>query len=257
MANKLKNIRATLLAMVLLLVTGTLRAQKVRDSSVAMPLVSLSYAAQLPFGDLAERFGWNSNIGLNIGYKTESNWIFSGNTQFFFGNQLRDTSMLRNMYTSDGQIINQNGTYANIVGYERGWIFTGAAGKLFPVIGPNENSGILLTLGGGFMMHKARIDSEQNLVPQFTGDYRKLYDRYTTGFAFNSFLGYLHMSNNGLANFFCGIDVSTGFTQGRRARQVGQTTEEIAANRTDIIAGLRFGWIVPIRKRAPQEFYFD
>lgn len=235
----------------------TASSQTIKDSSIFVPQISLSYAAQLPYGDLQERFGWNSNIGFNVDFKLASNWIVGANAQFFFGNQIKENSMLTHMYTSDGQIINQNGTFANVVAFERGWIFTGNFGRIFPVIGPNPNSGIVVKVGAGFMQHKVRIDSEQDLVPQFRGDYRKLYDRYTNGFVTTQFLGYLHMSNNRLTNFYAGFEMSEGFTQGRRARQMGQAPSEINESRVDVLAGLRFGWIVPIHRRAPKEFYFD
>ncbi|MCB0813173.1 MAG: hypothetical protein KDB87_08415, partial [Flavobacteriales bacterium] len=36
----------------------------IRDTSIFMVPISLSYAYQLPNGDLSERFGANSNVGL-------------------------------------------------------------------------------------------------------------------------------------------------------------------------------------------------
>lgn len=232
------------------------KSQAVKDSAIFATQVSLSYAAQIPKGDLESRFGWNSNIGFNVDFKLASNWVVGINSQFFFGNQVKDTSMLIDMYTSTGQIINQNGTYSNVLAYERGWIFTGNVGKLFPVIGPNPNSGILCKFGAGFIQHKIRIEAERDLVPQFTGEYSELYDRYTNGFVLTQFFGYSHMGNRGLTNFFAGIDLSEGFTRGRRARQAGAPTE-INKNRTDVLIGIRAGWIVPIRKRAPQDFYLN
>ena len=38
-------------------------------------LVSARYALQTPALDLADRFGTNSNIGLGVYYKTQSNWL--------------------------------------------------------------------------------------------------------------------------------------------------------------------------------------
>jgi len=241
---------------VLIILSSTGLGQGVKDSSIFCTQVGLSYAAQLPEGDLKSRFGWNSNIGLNVDFKLASNWIIGVNSQFFFGDRIKDTSMLEDMLTSDGNIINQNGAYSNVLAFERGWIFTGTCGKLFPIIGPNPNSGILFKLGIGFMQQKVRIDSEQDLVPQFTGEYKKLYDRYTNGVVITQFLGYSHMSSNRLSNFFGGIEVSEGFTRGRRDRQAGGETV-LNDKRTDILMGVRIGWIVPIRKRAPRDFYID
>ena len=246
----------TLILVATMLCSYGAKSQHIKDSSIFAPIASISYAAQLPAGDLASRFGWNSNIGLNADFKLASNWVVGAGAQFFFGNQLKDTSMLVDIFTSDGNIINQNGALANVVAYERGWMFTANFGRLFPVFGPNPNSGVLFKMGVGYMQHKVRIDAEQDLVPQFVGDYRKLYDRFTSGIALNQFIGYMQMSNNRLANFYGGFDISQGFTKGRRARQAGAVTE-LNDSRLDIIYGIRFGWIVPIHKRAPREFYFD
>jgi hypothetical protein len=252
--SEMKHTFTTLLLVVLFSSMGT--SQSVKDSSIFTTQVSLSYAAQIPEGDLKNRFGWNSNIGFNVDIKLASNWVLGINSQFFFGNQVKDTSMLTDMYTSNGQIINQNGAFANVLAYERGWIFTGNIGKIFPIIGPNPNSGILFKFGVGFIQHKVRIEAEQDLVPQFTGEYSKLYDRYTNGLVLTQFIGYSHMGNKGLANFFAGIDLSEGFTRGRRLRQAGAETE-VNKSRTDLLMGLRAGWIVPIRKRPLQDFYLN
>lgn len=230
--------------------------QSIRDTAKFRTQLSISYAIQLPEGDLKQRFGWNSNLGLFLDFKLKSNWVIGLNSQFIFGNQIKDTSMLSDMLTSDGQIINQNGNYARVQAYERGWNFSGNFGRVFSVIGPNPNSGILVKLGIGFMQHKVRIDAEQNLVPQFTGDYKKLYDRYTNGISFTQFLGYSHMSSSRLANFFGGFEFTQGITKGRRERQAGGPTD-LQDDRIDLLMGIRVGWIVPLYKRAPRDFYLD
>jgi len=248
--------RLAIILIAVITLTLSVNAQNISDTSIFTPHISLSYAAQLPFGDLQDRFGINSNIGFNADFKLASNWVVGGGAQFFFGNQVKDLTMLDDMYTTDGQIINQNGAFANVVAFERGWIFTGNIGRLFPVIGPNPNSGIMVKLGLGFMQHKVRIDSEQDLVPQFVGEYRKLYDRYTNGFSATQFIGYVHMSNNRISNFFGGFEISEGFTKGQRSAQAGAPIE-LNDSRIDILAGLRFGWIVPIHRRKPNEFFVD
>ncbi|MFT7614074.1 MAG: hypothetical protein ACI9J3_003056 [Parvicellaceae bacterium] len=248
--------RLAIIIIAVLALTLPCKAQTIADTSIFTPQISLSYAAQLPFGDLKDRFGINSNVGFTADFKLESNWVIGGSVQFFFGNQVKDLSMLDDMYTIDGQIINQNGTFANVVAFERGWVFTGNIGRVFPVIGPNPNSGILLKLGLGYMQHKVRIDGEQDLIPQFVGDYRKLYDRYTSGFVTTQFIGYVHMGNNRISNFYGGIEISEGFTKGQRTAQAGAPIK-LQDNRIDILAGLRIGWIVPIHRRKPNEFYFD
>lgn len=242
--------------LVLILTGSTLKAQNVRDTTIFAPLVSLSYSAQVPMGDLADRFGWNSNIGLNADFKLANNWLIGVNGQFMFGNNVKDTTMLRDLTTVDGQIINEKGEFANVLAFERGWIFTVNAGRVFPIFGPNPNSGLLMKVGVGYWQHKVRFDGEQNLVPQFVDEYRKLYDRFTSGLAINQFIGYQHLGNNRLANFFVGVESNQGFTKGRRDYQAGAPFE-VKQPQFDMTLGVRAGWIVPIYRRAPKEFYLD
>lgn len=60
-------------------------AQSIRDTSLALVSVQANYAQQLPGGDLADRFGTNSNIGLGAFRKTRSNWTLGGEGSFLFG----------------------------------------------------------------------------------------------------------------------------------------------------------------------------
>lgn len=70
--------------------------------------------------------------------------------------------------------------------------------------------------GVGILQHKIRIEHQDNKIPQLEGDYLKGYDRLSNGLMVHQFVGYFHMSNNRLINFFVGAEAWQGFTKNRR-----------------------------------------
>ncbi len=231
-------------------------AQNIRDTSIFTPLFNLSYAYQLPGADLANSYGANSNIGFSGGIKSANNWLFELNGTFFFGKDVRDTMILDNLITSDNYILDQYGNYANVLVFERGWTATANIGKLFPVIGPNPNSGIVAKFGIGMMRHKIRIDVKDNLVPALQIDKLPFYDRLTLGMTLRQYIGYQHLSNNHLTNFNIGFEFYQGFTQGMRDYQI-DLMGPYRSYRFELMYGIRVGWIVPVYRRAPNEFYIN
>ena len=230
--------------------------QNVRDTSIFAPIFSVNYAIQLPGGDLSSSFGMNNNIGFSGGIKTATNWSFDLEGTFIFGENVKDTSIIDHLQNSQGWIINQTGEENNILIFERGQTLTFNAGKIFNVIGPNPNSGIIVKLGMGFMRHKIRIENENNLVPQLDQDHLPYYDRLTMGIHFHQFIGYQHMSNNRLTNFNIGFDFYQGFTQGMRDYQIDFMGPYLD-KRIDLLSGIRVGWIIPVFRQAPKEYYID
>ena len=106
------------------------------------------------------------------------------------------------------------------------------------------------------MYYKIRIENQDNLIPQLSKEYLKYYDRLTVGFLLKQYVGYHHMSNNRLVNFNIGIELIEGFNKGLRDYQIdlmGPYTE----NRLDIYLGLRAGWIFPVLRKEPKEFYYN
>lgn len=226
----------------------------VRDSSIFAPMVSMNYGFYLPGGDLSDRFGPNSAIGVSANFKLKSQWILGFDYGFHFSNLIKENDILAELQTSEGYILNNNGDPANVVLFHRGHTAKLNFGRLLPVIGPNPNSGLVFILGLGFWSHKIRIDTNRDLVPQLSGDLKKGYDRLSSGLLINQFIGYYHLSNSKLVNFFIGIDLNQGINQGRRTyfiddMQMGQK------ERFDMQFGLKTGWILPIYKRSPDQFY--
>lgn len=226
-----------------------------KDSTVTIPLVITSYSFQIPGRDLANRFGTNSNIGTSFMIKTKKNWTVGIDGSFIFGNRLRENGILNNISTSGGVVINQNGEYADINLYERGFTSSLSFGKVFSYLGPNANSGLMLTGSIGFLQHKIRIEDFNNTVPQVAGDYKKGYDRLCNGIAFTEFLGYLFLSHSQLVNFYAGFEFIQAFTQSRRTYDFDLMKRD-TMRREDLIYGIRLGWVLPLNKKTPNTFYY-
>ncbi|MFT5602245.1 MAG: hypothetical protein ACI9N1_002498 [Flavobacteriales bacterium] len=238
------------LLFLLLLVNTALWGQTIKDTSIYAPVFSVSYAGQLPVGILAERFGINSNLGFSGGIKTASNWQYEFQGTFFFSKNIKNTLLLDPLATSSGTVINQNGEPARIEMYERGFTGTFNVGKVFPIIGPNPNSGIIAKFGVGLMRHKIRIDSESNAVPLLNDENAVYWDRLTLGIMTQQYIGYQHLGNSNLANFTFGLEFMQGFTQGMRDYQI-DLEGPYRDKRIDMLLGVRIGWVIPIYRRAP------
>jgi len=212
-----------------------------RDTSITIVPLTVSYAYQLPTGDLADRFGWNNNLGFSAMVKFKSNYTLGLEGSFIFGNHVNERSMLNELTTSDGRIVNQDGVPAQVFLFERGYTIMATVGKIMPVVGPNPNSGLLLKLGAGYMRHKIRIESQNDVVPALEGEYVKGYDRLCAGPAMMLFVGYQHFGNHRLVNFMIGWEMNLGFTESLRPFNF-DTGRAADGQRRDGLNGLRFGW---------------
>jgi len=225
-----------------------------RDTSVVVIPITVSYAYQLPQGDMAIRFGPNSNIGLSAGVKLRSNYYLGAEGSFLFGNRVNDNAMLNQLIMDNGDIVDQEGKPAAVLLYERGYTAMITVGKVMPVFGPNPNSGLFLKLGGGYLRHKVRIETQNNTVPALEGEYIKGYDRLTAGPAGLFFMGYQHLGNRRLVNFLIGFEMVIGSTESLRPYNF-DTGRVADGRRVDGLYGLRFGWTLPIHRSVDDRLF--
>ncbi len=229
----------------------------VSDSTLSIPMFYVTYAYQFPGGDMADRFGNNSSIGGGFQLKTNKNWITGGEFLFLFGNKVKIAeNIMNNLKTENGYIIRQSGNFTNYAIFERGYYISGRIGKLIPVLSPNQNSGIVVMGSLGYFQHKIRIEVEKNTAPQLNGDYKKGYDRLAGGFALSQFIGYMHIGESRLLNFFGGIEIYEAWTKPKRDVNFDTTKPDLITNRFDLLIGLKIGWVVPIFKRMPEKYYY-
>lgn len=245
-----------LLPCVLAWITLPASAQhSLRDTSITVVPITLSYAYQAPLGDMALRFGGNHNIGLSAAVKFKSNYALGAEGSFIFGPNVKEVSMLNQITMDNGDIVDQNGDPATVVLYERGYTLMLTASKLMNIMGPNPNSGLLLKLGGGYMRHKVRIETLENVLPALEGEYAKGYDRLTAGPAAMFFVGYQHLGNSGVVNFLVGYELTMGFTHNLRPYNF-DTGRTDASQRLDFLHGFRVGWTLPIHRNADDRLFY-
>jgi hypothetical protein len=232
--------------------------RNVRDSIVGTPWISANYGLNWTAGDMANRHGLMNHVGMLAGYKTRRNWVYSVDGAFMFGNQIKETNLFSELVDSKGNITDQNGDIAIVRVLSRGYYADVNVGKIFPVLSPNKNSGIFLNLGVGYTSHNYRIETNDHVVPQLELDYRKGYDRLTTGLNTQQFLGYAFMANQGIVNFYGGFYIQEAYTYNRRTIFFDQPDTPVPAEmRLDIQYGFKLAWLVPIYRRLPKEYYYN
>jgi hypothetical protein len=188
-------------------------------------------------------------------FKTKSNWLFGAEGNYLFGGNVKiGDSLLKNISTPDGFIIDANGYYADVIYYERGYSFYAKFGKQFPAFGSNPNSGITIMAGLGYLQNKIRIHNPGNTAPQIFGDYKKGYDRLNGGFALNASIGYTYLSNSRLLNLYGGFEFIQSWTHSMRDYDfdLGMKDETSYASQ---FYGIKVVWMIPLYKRTPKNFY--
>jgi len=229
----------------------------VKDSTIFTALFFASYAYQVPGNDLAKRFGNNSNIGGGCLIKTDKNLLFGIDFNFLFSNKVNEKdSLFKHISTSDGFIIGQDGLYAEVHLWQRGFNTSFKMGKLFPVFGPNPNSGIAIILGIGYLTHKIRIENRDKTAPPINGDYKRGYDRLSAGLSTSQFIGYMHLGNNKLISFFAGFELTQAWTKSRRIYDFDKMSRN-DDKYFDTLYGIKIGWIIPLYKRLPDKYYYN
>ena len=247
----------TIALMPLLVVGQSNNTESTATEAAAEAMWSIypSFSWQWPGGDLADQFGSSATIGSGFFHKTASNWIFNADINFIFGNVIREDSLIQNLINSDGFVIDDQGHYAEVSFFERGFYSTFRIGKVIPVFGSNPNSCLLLTAGAGYMQHKINIQVKNKAASPLKDDYKKGYDRFTNGLSTVQFVGYVYHGESRLANFFAGVEVVQAWTQHRRSMNF-DTMRRDDAPRFDMLIGPKIGWIIPFNKRMPEDYYY-
>ncbi len=238
--------------------SGIFAQRNVKDSVIGTPLIGVHYGGNWTQADLADRYGYLNHIGIMAGYKTNKNWYWAFDGNFIFGNQIRLTGVFDHLVDSYGNITDINGDIAKVLVYSRGFNANVSVGKVFPVLSPNKNSGIMVNVGAGYLLHKMKIETQDQVIPQLELNYRRGYDRLTVGPNLHQFVGYTFLSNGGFYNFYGGFYAQEGFTKNKRTIFYDQPNTPIPSDtRLDIQIGFRVGWYIPFYKRLPKDYYID
>lgn len=232
--------------------------RNVKDSIISTPWVSVQYGLNWTAGDLKDRLGLMNHIGLYAGYKIKRNWVVGIDGGYMFGNKVREEGLLDGLKDEKGNITDMNGDIAIVQILGRGFHVNGNVGRIIPVLSPNKNSGIYVNFGVGYTAYKYRIETQDHVVPQIELDYKKGYDRLTSGLNTQQFIGYALMANQGAYNFYAGFYIQEAFTYNRRTVFFDQPDVPVSSDmRLDIQYGFKVAWLVPLYKRIPKEFYYN
>ncbi len=227
-----------------------------RDSSVSATLINIGLGYSFPGGDLKDRFGNCGVFQVGVIEKFRSNWLIGLKGDLFFGDDVREDTILKNLANSSGFITNSSGAPANIQLLERGFAIDLTIGKILPFLDANSNSGLTITGGLGFLQHKIRINNSANDVPQLEGNYKKGYDRLSNGLRLTEFVGYTYLSANKLANFQIGMEFTQAWTKNRRDINF-DTQQQDKKTRNDLMYALKLIWILPLyHEIVEKEFYY-
>lgn len=216
----------------------------------------LSYGFQTPSGDLSARFGSNFSLGAGFQWMSkESNWLIGIQGQFLFGQRVKE-DVLSPLRTAEGFLIGNDRDPADIQLRERGGYLGLQIGKLVSLDQNNPRSGLRISLGGGILQHRIRIQKDPvRTVAQLEGDYAKGYDRLTNGPALYQWAGYQVFSKNGQVNFYVGLEAIQGFTRGRRDWQF-DVQQPYTGSRLDLLWGIRAGLTLPVYYGSTEKIWY-
>jgi len=244
-------------ALVLIGMVLPLSAQvNIRDSVIFTPMIDFSYGYKIPGGDMADRFGANSEIGIAFLIKTKKNILFGVDWNYIFGNEVKDVSFSNGFRDQFGGVLANNGLYSEVYFTERGFSLSAKVGIIIPVLSPNPNSGIMIMGGVGMLQHKIKIEDRFQEVPLLSGEnYFPGYDRLSNGVMFTEFIGYRLLSSRKLVNLFGGFEFSQALTKNRRDINYDTGLKD-SEQRLDLQMGIRIGFTLPLYKQVTHDYYY-
>ena len=243
----------TLFLLSTLILSGQSQNPKQADR---MWLLGAQAGLNFPAGEWTDRYGQSFSNGANVGRKFRSNLILSLEGEYLFGGEVPDRqNALRNVFTDNGNLINTTGNYAVVNINQRGTHFHLSLEKLFPKTGPNLNSGLGLGLGAGYGFYWLNIDNVNNDSPQILDEYKKGYDRLSSGFSLKQNISYLYLSPNRMINFKLSFEVSEIWTQDLRKYYypTGLLSSDPQLN---FMYSLKLKWYIPIYLGGVKEEYY-
>ncbi|MBO4613499.1 MAG: hypothetical protein J5709_00085 [Bacteroidales bacterium] len=230
---------------------------QIKDTCINVWQCEVNYAYQFSLTDMNATYGKNpSTMGLGLSFKTKHNWIFGFEGSYLWGGYTDNgVSILRGIMTQSGNIINSYGNYGTVLMTQSGFYVGVKTGRVFAFRKPNPNSGIVVNVGAGLLEHHIRIENRSNNTPPVLGDYKKGYDGLRNGIALRGFLGYQFLSNKKLINFYGGVEYTFAWTKSIRNYDFNLRGKD-ETQYHDSMIGIRIGWILPVYRHAPEEYYY-
>ena len=217
--------------------------------------ILFDYCHQFPFGDLAKDYGDNSSISIGFMHKTEQNLFIKIDGSYIFGYKIKNENLFDGIATENGEILNEDGLLANVLTYERGFSTFLNGGQAFTFYEGNE-TGVYLSAGIGYMQHKIRIQTQEDIIPHLDDDYKKGYDRFSGGISAKVNANYMYFSKKNNIKLYAGLEVIKGWTKNLRSYNFDEMAHTSTNYRNDILLGIKAGIIIPIFKRNQEEFHY-
>ena len=217
-------------------------------------MFSVDYAYQFPAFDLKDRFGNNSSLGASLIQKNKNGYLLSLSGRWLFGNNIKEENIFDFIDGENGDIININGQIPIIRLFERGAQLHINFGKKLNLNIKKSESGIVPSIGFGYVYHKIFIETLLGETPQLNENLIKGYDRLSGGFSLKQSLTFMYLSDNNMKNFNFGIEIVECWA--KDLRNYHYSNNSIPKKRFDVFIGLKFGWIVPLKKRTTSNYYY-
>lgn len=225
------------------------------DSAITVPILGINFGGQLPSGDLAARFGPNLRAGGSFLIKTKKNWVFGIDAFYMFGKNVKE-DVLKQLKNSEGYVTDNEGYPADLRVTERGLGVHAQFGRIFNLDKSLPNAGLIVTVGAGFLQHKINLYDAQTKIAAIKGNLKYGYDRLSGGLSLSQFIGYMHISENRFLNFYMGFEFYQTFAKSFRKLNYDTGLPD-TKQRFDGLNGIRVGWILPLYKKTPNDYYYN
>ncbi len=250
-------LKHTLSVLLFCSIAFTIKAQETTaDSAVAISIFEASLSIHEPGGDLKENFGQSTNINVAFNRKLKTNWTFGGQVSFITGGNVKnETELVSNIISSSGALAS-DGRTTQISMDERGMNFSLNIGKVYPIFGSNKNSGLWLQFGAGYLYHKIKIEDIDAKSPIFLDEeILKGYDNLSAGPSTSQSIGYIHLSDKKVVNFYVGLEFIQAYTKNLRKYSY-QEMKPVSGSKFDSLIGIKIGWVIPTYKRVTDKYHF-
>lgn len=219
-------------------------------------LIGFGLSSNIPTGPWTESFRENFSLSTSVGRKFSNNYIISGELSYLFGGEVDNRNeILDNLLTNNSELLNGNGSYAQININQRGTYFNLQVEKLFFSPAKNENSGWSIGAGAGYAWHWLNIDNVGNDSPQLIDDYTAGYDRMSRGFTAVQSIGYLYLSGSKLINLKLSFEINQIWSQDLRKYNypTGILNDEVNLN---LLYSFKLKWYLPIYLGGKTDEYY-
>ena len=105
-------------------------------------------------------------------------------------------------------------------------------------------------------MHTDLLDTKNQNLPQLNEQYKKGYDRLTSGFSSKWEMSYKYFSPKGRFQISTGLNIILAYTKNRRPYLFDQQAPVEDKMRWDNLIGLSLGVIIPIKRANDEKFHY-